>query len=103
MEIVGYYGPICIDKGSKILIPVFALGRAQELFILLETNWEKMNIKCRIYFSAGMTEKANNYYKTFISMPNEKIMKTFVERNMSIFTSASASRSLSGCTVTRPT
>jgi Cft2 family RNA processing exonuclease len=29
----------CIDKGGKVLIPVFALGRAQELFILLESYW----------------------------------------------------------------
>lgn len=72
----------CIDKGGKVLIPVFALGRAQELCILLETYWERMNLKCPIYFSAGMTEKANNYYKMFISWTNEKIRKTFVERNM---------------------
>ena len=38
--------------------------------------------KVPIYFSAGMTEKANNYYKMFISWTNEKIRKTFVERNM---------------------
>ena len=72
----------CIDKGGKVLIPVFALGRAQELCILLETYWERMNLKCPIYFSAGMTEKANNYYKMFISWTNEKIRKTFVQRNM---------------------
>jgi Cft2 family RNA processing exonuclease len=41
-----------------------------------------MNLKCPIYFSAGMTEKANNYYKMFISWTNEKIRKTFVDRNM---------------------
>ena len=58
----------CIDKGGKVLIislamvimiimmvlqvliPVFALGRAQELCILLETYWERMNLKCPIYF-----------------------------------------------------
>jgi len=72
----------CVDKGGKVLIPVFALGRAQELCILLETYWERMNLKVPIYFSAGMTEKANNYYKMFISWTNEKIRKTFVERNM---------------------
>jgi len=72
----------CIEKGGKVLIPVFALGRAQELCILLETYWERMNLKCPIYFSAGMTEKANNYYKMFISWTNEKIRKTFVDRNM---------------------
>jgi integrator complex subunit 11 len=71
-----------IEKGGKVLIPVFALGRAQELCILLETYWERMNIKCPIYFSAGLVEKANYYYKLFINWTNEKIKKTFVERNM---------------------
>ena len=31
-----------------------------------------MNHKCLIYFSAGITEEANNYYKMFISWTNEK-------------------------------
>ena len=35
-----------------------------------------------IYFSTGLTERANNYYKMFITWTNEKIRKTFVERNM---------------------
>ena len=33
-------------------------------------------------FSTGLTEKANNYYKMFITWTNEKIRKTFVEKNM---------------------
>jgi len=37
----------------QVLIPVFALGRAQELCILLDTYWERMNLKVPIYFSAG--------------------------------------------------
>ena len=32
---------------------MFALGRAQELCILLDTYWERMNLKVPIYFSAG--------------------------------------------------
>ena len=72
----------CVDKGGKVLIPVFALGRAQELCILLETYWERMNLRVPIFFSMGLTEKANNYYKMFITWTNEKIRKTFVERNM---------------------
>jgi integrator complex subunit 11 len=47
----------CLDKGGKVLIPVFALGRAQELCILLETYWERMNLQYPIYFSLGLTEK----------------------------------------------
>lgn len=52
---------------------MFALGRAQELCILLETYWERMNLNVPIYFSAGLTEKATNYYKLFIHWTNEKI------------------------------
>lgn len=72
----------CIERGGKVLIPVFALGRAQELCILLETYWERMNLKVPIYFAVGLTEKATNYYKMFITWTNQKIRKTFVQRNM---------------------
>lgn len=71
-----------VERGGKVLIPVFALGRAQELCILLETFWERMNLKVPIYFSTGLTEKANHYYKLFIPWTNQKIRKTFVHRNM---------------------
>lgn len=72
----------CVEKGGKVLIPVFALGRAQELCILLETLWDRMNLKVPIYFTQGLAEKANHYYKLFISWTNQKIKSTFVERNM---------------------
>lgn len=72
----------CVEKGGKVLIPVFALGRAQELCILLETYWERMNLNIPIYFSAGLAEKANYYYKLFINWTNQKIKETFVKRNM---------------------
>lgn len=70
------------EKGGKVLIPVFALGRAQELCILLETYWERMNLQVPIYFSLGLTEKANHYYKLFITWTSQKIKNTFVQRNM---------------------
>ena len=47
----------CVEKGGKVLIPVFALGRAQELCILLESYWERTNLKVPVYFSLGLTEK----------------------------------------------
>ncbi len=58
---------------------MFALGRAQELCILLDTYWERMNLgHIPIYFSAGMTEKANFYYKIFINWTNQKIKKVLL-------------------------
>jgi len=41
-----------------------------------------MNLNVPIYFSAGLTEKATNYYKLFIHWTSEKIKRTFVVRNM---------------------
>lgn len=72
----------CVQQGGKVLIPVFALGRAQELCILLETYWERNNLTVPIYFSTGLTEKANAYYRLFITWTNQKLKDTFVDRNM---------------------
>jgi integrator complex subunit 11 len=67
----------CIDEGGKVLIPVFALGRAQELCILLNDYWDRTGLKAPMYFSAGMTQKANEFYKIFLSWTNEDIKRTF--------------------------
>ncbi|EFA75892.1 integrator complex subunit 11 [Heterostelium album PN500] len=72
----------CVEKGGKVLIPVFALGRVQELCILIDTYWEQMGLSVPIYFSEGLAEKANFYYKLFIGWTNQKIKQTFVKRNM---------------------
>lgn len=45
-----------VDRGGKVLIPVFALGRVQELCILLDTYWDRMNLKVPIYFTMGLAE-----------------------------------------------
>lgn len=71
-----------VDRGGKVLIPVFALGRAQELCLLIDSYWQRMNLTVPIYFSAGMTERATEYYKLFIGWTNENVKQTFVERNM---------------------
>lgn len=75
----------CVSLGGKVIIPVFALGRAQELCILVEAYWDRMDDlrnKVPVYFSGGLTERANEYYKLFINWTNEKIKTTFVDRNM---------------------
>ena len=42
-------------SGGKVLIPVFALGRAQELLLLIDSYWERISElkEIPIYFSAG--------------------------------------------------
>ncbi|KAJ2823621.1 Integrator complex subunit 11, partial [Coemansia furcata] len=71
----------CVLRGGKVLIPCFALGRAQELCILIDSYWERMGLTVPVYFSAGLTEKANRYYKLFINWTNQKVKESFVNRN----------------------
>jgi integrator complex subunit 11 len=70
-----------IEAGGKVLIPVFALGRAQELCLLLEQYWERMQLKVPIYVTAGLAEKANEYYKLLISWTNQKVKGTYAQKN----------------------
>lgn len=80
----------CVAAGGKVLIPVFALGRAQELCILLDDYWERMNLKAPIYFSAGLTVQATVYYKLLISWTSQKVKDTCVTRNTFDFKHVSA-------------
>lgn len=52
------------------MIPVFALGRAQELSVLLESYWKRTDSNVPIYFSAGMIERANLFYRLFVDWQN---------------------------------
>ncbi|KAK2197469.1 bifunctional Beta-Casp domain/Ribonuclease Z-Hydroxyacylglutathione hydrolase-like/Zn-dependent metallo-hydrolase [Babesia duncani] len=53
----------CLLAGGKVLIPVFAVGRAQELAIILDNYWTKLSLTWPIYFAGGLSERATNYYK----------------------------------------
>eukprot|EP00371_Babesia_bovis_P000327 XP_001608974.1 RNA-metabolising metallo-beta-lactamase and metallo-beta-lactamase superfamily domain containing protein [Babesia bovis T2Bo] len=53
----------CLLAGGKVLIPVFAVGRAQELAIILDTYWSKLQLRFPIYFGGGLSERATSYYK----------------------------------------
>lgn len=35
----------CVEGGGKVLIPLFAVGRAQELCILLHQYWEQVGLE----------------------------------------------------------
>ncbi|XAR72191.1 hypothetical protein NMG60_11018748 [Bertholletia excelsa] len=71
----------CIANGGKVLIPTFALGRAQELCMLLDDYWERMDLKVPVYFSAGLTIQANMYYKMLINWTSQKVKDTYATRN----------------------
>ncbi|KAF9764328.1 Integrator complex subunit 11 [Nosema granulosis] len=72
-----------VHNGGKVLIPIFALGRAQELCLLLDSYWERIQLdKIPIYFSGGLTEKANQIYKKYIDYTNDTIRKNVNDRNV---------------------
>lgn len=70
----------CLNGGGKVLIPVFALGRAQELCLLVESYWEMMDLKIPVFFSAGITEKANHFYRLFIQWASENVKSNVQKR-----------------------
>lgn len=71
----------CVSRGGKVLIPVFALGRAQELCLILDTHWEREGLRVPIYSSASLTQKANEIYKLFVGYANEHLRKRSLKRN----------------------
>uniref|UniRef100_A0A8C7UZ98 Integrator complex subunit 11 n=1 Tax=Oncorhynchus mykiss TaxID=8022 RepID=A0A8C7UZ98_ONCMY len=101
-EMVGYDGPIYMTHPTKAICPILLEDfrkitvdkKGETNFFtsqmikdcmkkpLLSFHRERMNMKAPIYFSTGLTEKANHYYKLFITWTNQKIRKTFVQRNM---------------------
>lgn len=72
----------CVINGGKVLIPVFALGRAQELCILLDTYWERKNLAVPIYCSQGLAERATQFFRFFTTWMNENMRRCFYDRNL---------------------
>ena len=71
-----------LSRGGKVLIPIFALGRAQELCILIDTYWRRTNNKAPIYFIGPMAQKVNFYYKLFQNCMNPAVKSVFTQRNV---------------------
>lgn len=67
-----------ILKGGRILMPVFALGRAQELLLILEEYWslneDIQNVN--IYYASNLARKCMAVYQTYTNIMNEKIRLT---------------------------
>ena len=69
-----------VTNGGRCLIPVFALGSAQELLLILEEHWRKDSARLHdipIYYASALAAKCMNVYQTYINMMNENI----IERN----------------------
>ncbi|ORZ29825.1 beta-lactamase-like protein [Catenaria anguillulae PL171] len=62
-----------LQAGGKVLLPVFAVGRAQELAILLESYAERMHWSWPMYFVGGLTRKSMAYYRLFVHWTNQTL------------------------------
>lgn len=65
----------CVAEGGKVLVPTFALGRVQELCILIDAYWTRAGLgDIPVYFTGGMAEAATKYYRNWISWTNESVL-----------------------------
>lgn len=72
-----------VERGGRCLLPVFALGRAQELLLILEEHWEENpHLKgIPIYYASALAQKCMSVYQTYINMMNERIQKLSLVKN----------------------
>ncbi|CAL9117365.1 unnamed protein product [Musa textilis] len=72
-----------ISQGGRVLIPAFALGRAQELLLILDEYWsnhpEFHNIP--IYYASPLAKRCMAVYQTYINAMNERIRNQFANSN----------------------
>lgn len=71
-----------LNRGGRALLPVFALGRAQELLLILDDFWSKHPEyqKYPIYYASNLARKCMVVYQTYIGAMNDNIKRLFRER-----------------------
>jgi len=76
-----------VNRGGRCLIPVFALGRAQELLLILDEYWamhpELQDVP--IYYASSLAKKCMSVYQTYINAMNEKIKRQINVSNPFVF------------------
>ncbi|CRG91928.1 Endoribonuclease ysh1 [Talaromyces islandicus] len=71
-----------LNRGGRVLMPVFALGRAQELLLILDEYWERHPEyqKAPIYYIGNMARRCMVVYQTYIGAMNDNIKRLFRQR-----------------------
>lgn len=72
-----------VRDGGRVLLPVFALGRAQELLLILDEYWEanKELQEVPIYYASAIAERCMPVYQTYINMMNDNVRRRFEVSN----------------------
>lgn len=71
-----------VTKGGRVLLPVFALGRAQELMLILDEYWsqhaeELGSGQVPIYYASNLARKCMSVFQTYVNMMNDNIRRKF--------------------------
>ncbi|CEP21866.1 Endoribonuclease ysh1; AltName: Full=mRNA 3'-end-processing protein ysh1 [Cyberlindnera jadinii] len=74
-------------KGGNVLLPVFALGTAQELLLILDEYWSNHQDleNVRVYFASSLAKKCLTVFQTYVNMMNDNIRKAFRDENTNPF------------------
>lgn len=86
-----------VKRGGRVLLPVFVLGRAQELLLLLDEYWSQHPElhSIPIYYASSLARKCISIYQTYIHTMNEHVRSRFNRRdNPFVFKHVSNLRSL---------
>ncbi|PWN28209.1 hypothetical protein BDZ90DRAFT_165373 [Jaminaea rosea] len=72
-----------VSRGGRVLLPVFVLGRAQELLLLLDEFWSAHPElqKIPIYYASSLARKCISIYQTYIHTMNDHIRSRFNRRD----------------------
>ncbi|KAJ1673723.1 endoribonuclease ysh1, partial [Spiromyces aspiralis] len=72
-----------VKRGGRCLMPVFALGRTQELLLILDEYWSKHPEveSVPIYFASSLAKRCMAVFQTYIHMMNDHIKKQFQKSN----------------------
>ncbi|KAL8764845.1 MAG: hypothetical protein Q9209_007856 [Squamulea sp. 1 TL-2023] len=71
-----------LNRGGRVLMPVFALGRAQELLLILDEYWSRHSEYQRvpIYYASNLARKCMVVYQTYVGAMNDNIKNVFRQR-----------------------
>lgn len=76
-----------VTRGGRCLIPVFALGRAQELQLILDEYWSQHPElhDVPIYYASSLAKKCMAVYQTYVNAMNERIRRQIAVNNPFVF------------------
>ncbi|PJF18481.1 Beta-Casp domain-containing protein [Paramicrosporidium saccamoebae] len=85
-----------VGRGGRCLIPVFALGRAQELLLILDEYWQAHPElhSVPVYYASPLAKKCMSVYQTYVNMMNDRIRRQIAVSNPFIFRHVANLRSM---------